>query len=241
MYKKTKIIYFFLIFLFISSCKDGQETLAPEKFKTLLESADVQLVDIRTPAEFESGYIEKAININFYETNFLDQMLTLDKQKPLAIYCKEGERTKKAMKQLGEAGFQQIISLDGGMDAWLIKGYAKQIPEPVVPEKRVKLSYSLEEYNELISKDELVFIEFSAVWCGPCKLLKPVLDKLTTEYSGKPVKIITIDVDQSKDLSNHLKINEIPLMYFYKNKELKEKFIGFTPEEVLKKTIDKYL
>ena len=96
-------------------------------------------------------------------------------------------------------------------------------------------------FNEMIQSDKPVLVDFFAEWCGPCKMLKPVLDKLSSEYSGKGVKIVTIDVDASKDLSNELLVNEIPLLLFYRNGKLMEQMIGFNPESIIRESIEKHL
>lgn len=236
-----KFITFFSITLLlsISGCQaGGQETLNPKDFKAKITMAGVQLVDIRTPQEFELGYIEGAENIDFYNPDFVTLISKLDKEKPLAIYCKSGGRTKDAMKVLAKEGFKDIYALGGGLLAWEKDGFLLMVPKPVEP---VKTTVTKAEYDKLVASDKMVIIDFSAVWCGPCKMLKPVLDKISTDYSARGVKIITIDVDASKALSNELMVNEIPLILFYRDGKMVEQMIGFNPEAIIKETIEKYL
>lgn len=237
---KSVFAYLFIAVLIgITGCMaDGQETLNPKEFKAKLALSELQLVDIRTPAEYDLGYIEGADNIDFYNTEFVANISKLDKEKPLAIYCKSGGRTKDAMKQLAKVGFKNIYALAGGLLAWEKTGYTLVTPKPI---EQVKTTVTKAEYDKLVASEKIVIIDFSAVWCGPCKMLKPVLDKISTEYAAKGVKIITIDVDDSKALSNELRVNEIPLLLFYKDGKLAEQMIGFNPENIIKETIEKYL
>lgn len=239
-YKMKLLTFFSIALLFsISGCRaGGQETLNPKDFKAKIAIQGVQLVDIRTPQEFELGYIEGAENIDFYNPEFVKLISKLDKEKPLAIYCKSGGRTKDAMKVLAKEGFKIIYALGGGLLAWEKDGYLLVVPKPVEP---VKTTISRAEFDKLIASEKMVIVDFSAVWCGPCKMLKPVLDKISTDYSSKGVKIITIDVDDSKALANELMVNEIPLILFYKDGKMVEQMIGFNTEEIIKETIEKYL
>ncbi len=227
------------LFIFVSGCKaDGQETLGSKDFKAKTELPDVQLVDIRTQQEFNLGYIQGAENIDFYSSDFVQTISKLDKQKPLALYCKSGGRTKDALKMLAKEGFKNIYALKGGLLAWEEDGYTLIMPKPAEP---VITAISKTEYDKLIISDKIVIIEFGAVWCGPCKLLKPVLDKISTDYASKGVKVITIDVDDSKALSNEMMVNEIPLLLIYKDGKLVEQMIGFNPEALIKEILEKYI
>jgi len=228
-----------LLLTALSGCNaNGQESLDAKDFKLIITKPEIQLVDIRTPDEYGTGFIQGALNIDFNEDDFLERMVKLDKEKPLAIYCRSGNRTKDASKMLSKAGFKFIYTLNGGVVAWEKSGYKTILPAPAEP---VKKTVTKAEYENLIKSEKVVIIEFGATWCGPCKLLKPVLDKINTDYKGKSVKIITIDVDLSKELSNSLLVNEIPLLLFYKNGVLMEQMIGFNPENIITESLNKYL
>jgi len=227
------------LFLFISGCRaDGQETLDSKGFKTKIALPGAQVIDIRTGAEFSNGYIEGAKNIDFYQRDFVQNVSQLDKEKPLAIYCKSGGRTKDALKMLANEGFKSIYALKGGLLAWENAGYTLVTPKPVEP---VLASVTKSEFDKLIASEHIVIIEFGATWCGPCKMLKPILDKISADYAKMGIKIITIDVDDSKALSNELRVNDIPLLLFYKDGLYKEQMLGFNPEVIIKESIDKYL
>lgn len=81
-------------------------------------SEDMQLVDVRTPEEFEAGHIETAINYNVNGADFDKEVAGLDKSKPVLLYCKMGGRSARAAKKLQEMGFSTIYDLEGGYTAW---------------------------------------------------------------------------------------------------------------------------
>lgn len=80
---------------------------------------DIQLIDVRTPEEFDEGHLDKALNINYYDDAFMNDMVTkLDKSKPIYIYCKSGGRSGKASKKLKKQGFTKVYDLEGGIINW---------------------------------------------------------------------------------------------------------------------------
>lgn len=96
----------------------GIEVLEPEVYSSHLAEAPQQFVDIRTRDEYSAGHIKGAENIDFLAEGFLSEMLKYDKEEPLYIYCRSGNRSSKAAGQLIEMGFKKIIDLKGGFKAW---------------------------------------------------------------------------------------------------------------------------
>lgn len=89
-----------------------------------LEKADntIQLIDVRTPEEYKDGYIKDAININFKDDDFIDQVSKLDKDKPIYVYCMVGGRSGQSAAQLKEAGFKKVYDFKGGFKQWKAEG-----------------------------------------------------------------------------------------------------------------------
>jgi rhodanese-related sulfurtransferase len=87
-------------------------------FKNGIANTGIQLIDVRTPKEFEEGHIENATLIDYFSSNFKETLLTLNKEKPLYLYCKSGGRSGKASKILAKLGFKEIYDLNGGYMAW---------------------------------------------------------------------------------------------------------------------------
>ncbi|MCX7550342.1 rhodanese-like domain-containing protein [Xanthomarina sp. F2636L] len=112
-----------LIFLFVITSafsvnaqeKDSIVILNVTDYKTQTENKDVQLIDVRTPEEFKDGHIQDAINIDYYSEDFLKEFETLDKNKPLYLYCRSGNRSYKAAVKLKKMGFKDIYDLEGGI------------------------------------------------------------------------------------------------------------------------------
>jgi len=115
--------YFILIFsyLFIScteTINKGVTLLDPVQFEEKIKDKNIQLVDVRTPSEWESGVIEDPLRINFLESDFKEKVEKLDKTKPIVVYCKSGGRSGKAAKLLSEIGFKEVYDLKGGILNW---------------------------------------------------------------------------------------------------------------------------
>lgn len=95
------------------------EVIQPKVFKAIIDTAtNIQIVDVRTPEECSAGMIEGAVNINFYDTDFRDQVSALDRDKTTLIYCRSGGRSGKAAEVLEGLGFKVIYDLSGGYMNW---------------------------------------------------------------------------------------------------------------------------
>ncbi len=125
---KIKLLWLLVIpFLFFCSCAETNdastvELITVKEMQSLLEREKVQLIDVRTSAEFAEGYIDGAINIDFRASNFKDLILKVDKTKPVAVYCGRGTRSGKCSTFMKKAGFTKIYDLDGGITEWKFKG-----------------------------------------------------------------------------------------------------------------------
>lgn len=93
-----------------------------DKYEQAVVRKNVQLVDVRTAEEYEEGHIKSAKNIDFFADDFVEQFSSFDKEEPLYLYCRTGNRSAKASKKLYEAGFKNIIDLKGGYKAWQAAG-----------------------------------------------------------------------------------------------------------------------
>ncbi|TSE07257.1 rhodanese-like domain-containing protein [Aquimarina algiphila] len=87
--------------------------------KEITENKDAQLIDVRTPKEYNTSHIKNAININYFERDTFQSLFQkLNKQEPIYIYCRSGNRSRKAAKQLSDMGFVEIKDLKGGYLNW---------------------------------------------------------------------------------------------------------------------------
>ena len=99
---------------------------APE-FKQLIESDRGVLLDVRTPEEFSQGHMDGAININYYNSNFKEEVNQIDKSQPIYVYCRSGARSSKAMLILKDLGFNEVYNLQGGYMSWPYKASGQKI------------------------------------------------------------------------------------------------------------------
>ena len=95
------------------------------------------------------------------------------------------------------------------------------------------------QFDEVISKG-VVVIDFFANWCGPCKMLAPVLEEVSEEYAGK-VNFFNVDVDENPDLAMQYKIMNIPALVVLKKGEKVDTQVGFAPKENIVEFIKKQL
>jgi thioredoxin 1 len=94
--------------------------------------------------------------------------------------------------------------------------------------------------TDVIASDKLTVVDFWAEWCGPCRAIGPVIEELSTEYSGK-VNIGKVNVDNNPEVSMNYGITSIPAILFIKNGEIVDKQIGAVPKSVLDKKIQAHL
>lgn len=102
-----------------------------------------------------------------------------------------------------------------------------------------KVINSNEFNSEVLNSKEVVLVDFSAEWCGPCKMLAPIIDELSKEMEGKS-KVFKMDVDQSGDIAQKYNIMNVPTVMIFKNGEVVEKVVGFQPKEVLKSKLEQH-
>jgi thioredoxin 1 len=96
-------------------------------------------------------------------------------------------------------------------------------------------------FNEEITKsDSIVVVDFWAPWCGPCKMLSPVIEELAKEM-GKEVKFAKVNVDDSPMISSKYRIASIPTVMVFSKDTVKDTMVGFRPKADIKKIIEKHL
>jgi phage shock protein E len=96
--------------------------VSPTDAQTLIESGDVEVVDVRTPEEYAEGHIEGATLVDFYEPDFADRIAELDRGQEYVVYCRSGNRSSQATALMAEQGFAAVNDVDGGIVAWEAAG-----------------------------------------------------------------------------------------------------------------------
>ncbi len=219
----------FCILIFATNlcmAQDGGQNLSPQEFYNATKNNNrIHLIDVRTPGEFNSGHIFDADNIDVSNRKFAIEIQELDRNTPTYIYCESGNRSKNAIDIMQEQGFTKIYNLDGGIKAW------RDANIPTRNEGELS-NLTLEEFKTLFDNEPKLLVDFTASWCGPCKILKPRIEAL-----GNQVKIIYIDVDKNKTLADAFQIHSIPHLHFYKKGKLVQKSTGLISSSQLKRMI----
>lgn len=93
-----------------------------DEFASLVAKPGVQIIDVRTPQEFDAGHIERARNIPVQQPDFADRIAQLDPNGVYAVYCRSGNRSKSAVAQMNAAGITTIFELAEGTEGWTAAG-----------------------------------------------------------------------------------------------------------------------
>jgi len=126
---------FILMVLFLLSCKPtstkevklptlekatvvSYKNLDVKAFNDAIQNTDNVILDVRTPEEIADGKIDNAIELNFYDDDFSDRLLAMDKDKEYIVYCKGGGRSAKTARLMIKNGFEKVNNLEGGYKAW---------------------------------------------------------------------------------------------------------------------------
>lgn len=97
----------------------------------------------------------------------------------------------------------------------------------------------MEKFNDIIKSEKLTLVDFFATWCGPCKMMHPVLEQLKREM-GDGIRIVKIDVDNNEKISSHYNIQSVPTLMFFKNGEVVNRESGVRSLNELKSIIAKH-
>lgn len=97
-----------------------------ETYQALMNDETIQLVDVRTADEFNAGTIGKAQNIDYLSEDFKAKLTSLNKDEPVYVFCRSGNRSEKARNIMLELGFKEVYDLQGGYNAWQQSETAKE-------------------------------------------------------------------------------------------------------------------
>ena len=97
-----------------------------------------------------------------------------------------------------------------------------------------------QEFENEAMKAPAAVVDFNATWCGPCRMLAPVLEDISGKYEGK-VSFYSVDVDESPELAMQFRVNSVPCLVLLKNGQFADQSIGFRPEPQLTAWIDSNL
>ena len=195
----------------IMACNSQPEpaNLSVTEFEKAIAQSNTQILDVRTPGEYQSGHLTHALQANWNdEVQFQERAKALDKNKPVYTYCLSGGRSNAATAWLRSNGFN-AFNLAGGLNAWKIAG------KPVEQANTVK-QISMEEYLARVPLDKTVLVDIGAAWCPPCKKMAPVVDSLVAT-NGNQFVLVKIDGGDQTNLAAALKADAFPTFIVYKN------------------------
>ncbi len=235
--KRFLIIGFLFFVNTVFAQNKDKYLLSINDFETKLRenSGVAQLVDVRTPEEFMRGHLKRAINLNFNDDNFEDIVKNkLDKTRPVFVYCFSGRRSTDAAAFLRDLGYKEVYDMAGGFAKWTSssKPYASDntTTQPIA-------AFTLENLDRVVKSNNLVLIDFYADWCGPCKKMNPILNRIADQ--NKHVKLLKIDAEKSDNIASVFKVEEIPTYVIIKNGRQVWRGVGEMDETELKEILAK--
>ena len=118
------------LLLVVAACSSSSDTatidlVSPAEAAQVIEDDPTGLIvlDIRTPEEFNDVRLANALNVDYYDADFADQLDALDKNDPYVMYCRSGNRSSDAVKTMKELGFVEVYEIDGGIVDWYDSGF----------------------------------------------------------------------------------------------------------------------
>jgi thioredoxin len=236
MTKYISIILATVAFTF-NSCTNGQSSpsnpsvSAMEFSKKISELPNAPIIDVRTPGEFTQGHLKNAVNYDISSGEFENQIASLDKLKPVLVYCMSGSRSIYAVNVMQSKGFKEVYELNGGMMKWRAANFPETTDRTIA-----STGMSKQQFDNLLITDKLVLVDYYADWCAPCKKMKPYLDEISRDMADKVV-VVRINADESQALCKELKIDALPVLQIYKNKTLIWANTGFIEKEAVVKQL----
>lgn len=200
--------------LCFSACSKDPVTFqaGSNEFNQRIVKGEGVLLDVRTEREFQNGHIENAGQLNFYARDFRQRLLLLPKDQPIYLYCNTGWRSNIAASFLVRNGYTKVYNLERGIMEW------EQANLPVVVDPNAQPDtddrYTTSEYAVLIDSESLVFIDFYAPWCGPCRQMMPMIESLEAEFRER-IRVVKINADASKRLMRDLNMVSVPYLVLY--------------------------
>jgi len=207
-------------------------TLGSTEFEQRMKDPNVQILDVRTAAEYKNAHLKNALQANWMDkAQFEDRTQYLDKNRPVLLYCASGIRSAQAMEELAQKGFKQLYNLKGGIALW------KMDNKPLIAQAAVA-ELSLAAFESMVKGTKVALVDIGAEWCPPCVKMEPVLQQLQKDL---PNAYTLIKVDGGNDVTvmKALKFEALPTFIVFKNGKETWRKQGIVPIEELKAAIGK--
>jgi len=206
-------ISLFLMVSFLMSCAQTSTnpslTLNAAAYKEAIAAKNIQVLDVRTAAEFNGGHIQNALQANWLDQKeFTDRTQHLDKNLPVYVYCQAGGRSASAQEALEAKGYK-VVNLEGGMSNWKMNGFP-------VDGAGNKAQMRVEDFDKTIASNKMVLVDIGADWCPPCRKMLPVLETLKQKPAA-PFYFLRVDGGNDIDVMKSLKSEGLPTFILFKN------------------------
>lgn len=183
-------------------------------FYTMLQEQPGILLDVRTTREFRNGHLPESGQLNYYDRDFRTRLELLPKDSPIYLYCNTGYRSERAARMLAQAGYNQVYNMQYGIMEWNYRRLPIVIDPNAEPDR--EHAVSIKEYEQITQSESLVFVDFYAPWCAPCREMMPMIDSLLSTYHAH-IHLLKVNADASKKLVVNRKLMSVPYLVLYKN------------------------
>jgi rhodanese-related sulfurtransferase len=178
-------------------------------YKEAITAKNIQVLDVRTAAEFNGGHIQNALQANWLDKKeFTDRTQHLDKNLPVYVYCQVGARSASAKAALEAKGYT-VVNLEGGLNNWKMNGFPL---EGTVNKAQMRV----EDLNTTTSSNKIVLVEVGGDWCPPCRKMLPVLEALK-QKPATPFYFLRVDGANDTDVMKSLNADGLPTFILFKN------------------------
>ena len=191
------------------SSTSASQVLNAAAYKEAINAKNIQVLDVRTAAEFNAGHLQNALQANWLDQKeFTDRTQHLDKNLPVYVYCQVGARSASAQAALEAKGYK-VVNLEGGLSNWKMNGF------PVEGTVN-KAQMSVEDLNTTTSSNKIVLVEIGGDWCPPCRKMLPVLETLKQKPAA-PFYFLKVDGANDIDVMKSLNAEGLPTFILFKN------------------------
>lgn len=220
---------FAIIFsLVLVSCysRAQEQDLTVIQFREATEKQDVQILDVRTKGEYNTGHLKGAFLADWTQQQvFEERIKSLDKTKAVYTYCLSGGRSRAAADKLRQNGFAEVYNMEGGILAWKKAQLPLQVKTPVK-------AMTYEAYLNSIPANETILVDIGAEWCPPCKKMESVISELLGE-TNVDFRLLRIDGGEQEALASALNATAFPTFIIYKNGKETWRQSGIVAKETL--------
>ena len=186
----------------------AQDAVNPDVFEKGMGQPGVQLLDVRTAKEFKTGHLPNALQADFTKKDeFVHRLRSVDKSKPVYIYCLSGGRSAAAAKWMRENGYREVVELTGGTMAW------KKAGKPLTGANTAP-QMTAAQFDKAIAAGKWVLVDVGAAWCPPCRKMEPAVAQFVKENK---LKRVNVDGGNDTDVMQLLNATELPTFVLFKD------------------------